>query len=329
MSEKLVGMRPGIPRRQPSQAVSPSKLAAMSGAVDLAAVKARSEAAARAADAPPPAAGEYIVSISETNFQTEVLDRSFQLPVILAITSARAPGADTMMADLEEVAVEAAGAFLLAQVDADANVRIAQALQLRAIPSVFAVIGGQLVPGFEGVPPMDQIKEFVAAVLQAAQQSGMQVPDAAVPVEGEEPVVAEAPDDPRFDAAEAALADGDYALATERFQEILQAEPGNAEAALALHQVRLLARVESADPAVAARAASAPDDVDAQLAAADLQFLNDDADAALRRLLDLIVRVSGADKDPVRTRLLEYFDLLGPDDQRVDPARREMARALF
>lgn len=324
-----MGMRPGIPRRPTSQSVSQSNLAAsMAGAIDLAAVKARSEAAARAAETPPPGPGEYIVSVTEANFQAEVLDRSFQLPVIMGVTSARAPGADTLMADLEQLAVESAGAFLLAQVDADANVRIAQALQLRAIPSVFAVISGQLVPGFEGVPPVEQIREFVAAVLQAAQQAGLAVPDAPAS-EDDATAEPEVPEDPRFDAAEAALAEGDYALATERFQAILDAEPANAAASLALVQVRLLGRVENTDPALAGRADSAPDDVDAQLAAADLQFLNDDADGALRRLLDLIARVSGGDRDPVRTRLLEYFDLLGPDDQRVDPARREMARALF
>jgi len=301
----------------------------MAGAVDLAAVKARSEAAARAAEAPPPGPGEFIVAITEANFQAEVLDRSFQLPVIMGVTSARAPGADTLMADLETIAVESAGAFLLAEVDADANVRIAQALQLRAIPSVFAVISGQLVPGFEGVPPVEQIREFVAAVLQAAQQAGMQVPEGDAPAAEAGEEAPEAPEDPRFDAAEAALADGDYALASERFQAILDAEPGNAVAALALRQVGLLSRVEGTDPELAARAASAPDDVEAQLAAADIEFLNDNVEPALRRLLDVLVRVTASEKDDVRTRLLDYFDLLGPDDPRVDPARREMARALF
>ena len=303
----------------------------MAGAVDLAAVKARSDAAARAAEAPPPGPGEFVVAITEANFQSEVLDRSFQLPVILGITSARAPGADDLIADLETIAVEGAGSFLLASVDADANPRIAQALQLRALPSVFAVIGGQLVPGFEGAPPIEQIREFVDAVLQAARQAGMEVAEAGVqPVDGPEaePEL-EIPDDPRFDAAEAALADGDLATARQRFQEILDAEPANAEARLALRSVDLLARVEGTDPALAARAAEAPTDVHAQLAAADLAFVADDADGALRRLLDTIARVPAADKDAVRTRLLDYFDLLGPDDPRVDPARREMARALF
>jgi putative thioredoxin len=208
--------------------------------------------------------------------------------------------------------------------------RVVQALQVQAVPTVFAVIGGRLVPGFEGVLPDDQLREFIGAVLQAAAQAGLQPggqpgaqPDGDTATRPDEPRL---PEDPRFDAAEAALAEGDYAGARERFQAILAAEPANAAAALALHQVDLLDRIDSAGDAVSDPAA---DDLPGQLGAADLEFVNDDADAALRRLLDLLVRTSGDDRETVRQRLLEYFELLGPDDPRVGPARREMARALF
>jgi putative thioredoxin len=226
---------------------------------------------------------------------------------------------------LARIVTEQAGAVVLAKVDVDANMSVAQALQLRGIPALFAVISGQLVPGFEGVLPEPQLREFVAAVRKAAQEAGLQPPAAADATD--EPEAAAAPEDPRFDAAEAALADGDFALAAERFGAILSAEPGNAEAALALRQVDLLARVAGIDRDAAA--AAAPDDVEAQLAAADLEMAGDQADAALARLLDLLVRVSGDERDPVRQRLIDYFDLLGPDDPRVPPARRQMARALF
>jgi putative thioredoxin len=300
----------------------------MSGAVDLAAVKARSEAAARAAEAPAPTAGSFVVQVTEANFQTEILDRSFQVPVLLVVTSARAATAGPMVDQLEAIANEGNGAIVLGKVDADTDTRVVQALQVQAVPTVFAVIGGRLVPGFEGVLPDDQLREFIGAVLQAAAQAGLQ-PPAQQPDGAEasdEPVEAQIPEDPRFDAAEAALAEGDYAGARERFQAILDAEPANAAAALALHQVALLARIDgvgdvSADPAA--------DDVDGQLVAADLAFVENDADSALRRLLELLARTAGDERELVRQRLIEYFELLGPDDPRVGPARREMARALF
>ena len=302
----------------------------MAGAVDLAAVKARSDAAARAAEAPAPAAGSYVVQVTEANFQAEILDRSFQVPVLLVVTSTRAASAAPMVERLEAIATEGQGALVLGKVDADTDMRVVQALQVQAVPTVFAVIGGRLVPGFEGVLPDDQLREFIGAVLQAAAQAGLKGPGMPADEDGtegeQEPEAPEAPEDPRFDAAEAALADGDYDLARQRFQAILDVEPANSAAALALHQVDLLARVDAAgEPA----GEPAPDDVAGQLAAADLALVGGESEAALRRLLDLLVRTSGDDREAVRQRLIEYFELLGPDDPLVSPARREMARALF
>jgi putative thioredoxin len=301
----------------------------MAGAVDLAAVKARSDAAARAAEAPAPTAGDLIVDVTEQTFQSAVLDRSFQLPVLLSLWSARSPATADLNTTLEQLAREGAGAWMLAKIEVDANMRIVQALQVQGVPVVFAVLGGQLVPGFEGALPEDQLREFIGAVLQAGREAGLSgAPVApADDADGAEPAVPDAPEDPRFDAAESALADGDYDLARQRFQAILDVEPANAAAALALRQVGLLARVAAADPAVAA--GTDPDDVAAQLDAADLAMVADDADGALRRLLDLLARTSGDERDQVRQRLVDYFELLGPDDERVPPARREMARALF
>lgn len=318
-------MRPGTPRgsRRPPAQPSPALTAAMAGAVDLAALQARNEAAARAAEAPAPSAGQYVVEITEASFQAEVLDRSFQVPVIIDVRSSRSPASDQLSALLGTLANEAAGRWVLAEVDVDANPRIAQALQVQAVPTVFAVIGGQLVPGFEGALPEDQLRSFLDAVEQAGRDAGL-----TAAAHGDE-AVPEEPDDPRFTAAEDALQAGDYALAAQRYQAILNEEPANRDAAFALLQVALLARIEQTDPAVATHADANPDDVDAQLAAADLAIADNDVDSAFARLIATLGRTSGDVRETVRQRLLEYFDLLGPDDPRVAPARREMARVLF
>ncbi|MEP6598133.1 MAG: tetratricopeptide repeat protein [Actinomycetota bacterium] len=327
----------------------------MAGAVDLAAVKARSEAAARAAEAPAPAAGGYVVDVTEASFQAEVLDRSFQVPVLIDLWAEWCQPCKQLSPILEKLATEAAGSWILAKVDADANPRLSQALAVQSIPTVFAVIGGQLVPGFQGALPEAEVREFVSAVLQAGEQAGLggvaansaaasAAPAAAAAAGGSVPAAdsgapapagseadgePEPPGDPRFDAAEEALEAGDFTLAAQRYQAILAAEPANAEAALALRQVHLLDRIGKIDPALVARAESDPDDVQAQLAAADDAIAANDADGALRRLIALVKRLSGDERDVVRQRLLEYFDILGPDDPRVAPARRELASALF
>lgn len=300
----------------------------MSGAVDLAAVKARSEAAQRAAEAPAP--GTYVIDVDEATFQSEVLDRSFQVPVVLDMWAEWCQPCKQLSPILERLATAAGGSWVLAKVDTDANPRIAQALQVQGIPAVFAVIGGQLIPGFQGALPEAQVREFIDAVLAAAKEAGLSGAAAAPPTDEDAPAEpAEEPDDPRFTAAEEALDAGDFELAAQRYQAIVEQEPANTEAALALGQVRLLQRIDTIDRAAAARADSTPDDVDAQLAAADLALASNDVQGAFDRLLASVSRLAGDDRDRVRTRLLEYFDLLGPDDPRVSAARRQLARALF
>jgi putative thioredoxin len=302
----------------------------MSGAVDLAAVKARSEAAARAASAPPPTGGQYVIEATEANFQVEVLDRSFQVPVLLDLWADWCQPCKQLSPLLERLANEAGGSWVLAKVDVDANQRIAAMLQVQSIPTVFAVIGGQLVPGFQGALPEPQVREFLSALLQAASQAGLSGPggNGAGPADGSA-LAAEPPEDERFTAAEDALQAGDFDLAAERYQAILNAEPANALAQLALRQVELLRRLAVLPPDVLHQAVLKPDDVPTQLAAADAELADNQVEAAFSRLIGLVRRLRGEDRMPVRDRLVEYFDLLGPDDPRVPPARRDLANALF
>jgi putative thioredoxin len=299
----------------------------MGGAIDLAAVKARSEAAARAAETPPPQAGAWIVDVTEESFQAEVLDRSFQVPVLIDLWAEWCEPCKQLSPLLEKLADESAGQWVLAKIDVEANPRISQALKVQSIPSVFAVLGGQLVPGFQGALPEAQVREFIGAVLQAGQEAGLSGAVAVQESADEAPV--EEPSDPRFTAAEDALQEGDYPTALVRYQEILDAEPTNIEATLAIRQVQLLQRIDSVEPAVLARAATDPGDVEAQLAAADHDLGANRIEAAFERLLGLVRRTGGEDRDAVRDRLLEYFDLIGPDDARVPPARRALTNALF
>ena len=122
---------------------------------------------------------------------------------------------------------------------------------------------------------------------------------------------------------------GDFDLAAEQYRAILSAEPANQEAQLALLQVGLLKRLSTLPSDALAQADAAPDDVAAQLAAADAELADNEVEAAFARLIGLVRRLRGDERTPVRDRLVEYFDLLGPDDPRVVPARRDLANALF
>jgi putative thioredoxin len=301
--------------------------ASLAGAVDLAAVQARNEAAARAQAAPPPSAsapvgapGSAVVDVTEATFQSEVLDRSFQVPVVLDLWAEWCGPCKQLSPVLERLATEGAGSWVLAKVDVDANPALAQGLRVQGIPAVKAVWQGQLVAEFTGAIPEEQARQFVTELVAAT--SGGAVPGA----DEDEAVEAE---DPRLDEAEAALDRGDLPAAEAAYRAILDVEPDHPVAGLALRQVQLFRRAEEAGPDALAAAEAAPDDVAAQTRAADFLLGTGDVDAAFSWLLDVVRRTAGEDRDTARLHLVELFNIVGDEDPRVGPARRALMTALF
>jgi putative thioredoxin len=310
------------------------------GAVDLSALK-RPAAQAGQTSGPPggpggttPAAGgggSYSVDLNEQNFQTEIQGAT-NVPVVLVFYSAQMPDSVTLAGDLDTVADEFEGRFLLGKVDVDAAPGIAQALQIPSVPLVALAMGGQLAPLLQDAPPIDQLRSLLTQVLQAATAQGMTgrvQPRGAAPVDenGEEQV------DPRYAPAQEALAEGDVDRAVAEYQKLVDANPADAEAAGGLAMAQVLQRTTSvdADAAQAARTAAAenPDDVDAQTLVADLDLLGGHVDDAFGRLVELVRRTSGDERDRARNHLLGLFAAVGNDDPRVLKGRQNLASALF
>jgi len=313
----------------------------MYGAVDLgarqAAAQRRQQAAARAASAPadgegaPDATGQpsaSVFEVSEETFNEDVIYRSRTTPVIVDLWAEWCGPCKQLSPVLEKLANEAAGAWVLAKVDVDANPRLAQAFQAQSIPMVVAIIGGQMVDAFLGAMPEAQVKQWLTQVLSVAEQLGVQTGAAPAAEDGGDEAVDDLP--PALAAARDAMEEGDLDAAARALEKALADTPADPLAKSWLAQVNLIRRASSYDPATVSRAAAAsPDDIDAQLRMADIQMASGDAEEAFDRVLGVIKRTSGEERNTARLHLLDLFEILPPNDDRVKKARTQLTLLLF
>jgi putative thioredoxin len=320
----------------------------MRGAVDLAAVKAAGEAAqkaeqaraararqvqqAEATGAPAPSAGPLIFDVSEREFEGQVVQLSAEVPVVLNFWAEGYAPAEQFKPLIERITEEQDGRFVLGHVDIRDNQQLAQQLQIRDLPTLLAVVAGQLLPLFEGAASEPEVRQLLEKLIEAADTQLGVVGEVGVRSgRGEEEAApAEEPVDPELAAAHEALDRGDLDGAVQAYRTVLAGQPGSVEARLGLAQAELLRRVQGLDPqAVRTAAAENPTDVDAQLAAADLDLTGGHVDDAFGRLVDTVGRTFGEQRDRVRLRLLDLFEVIGPEDPRVVKARGALARKLF
>ncbi|HEX5561164.1 MAG TPA: tetratricopeptide repeat protein [Nocardioidaceae bacterium] len=299
------------------------------GAVDLSGLKRPAQPAPAGPAGGAAGSGAYSVDLDEQNIQAH-LETSMNAPVVLVVYSpSRSPESARLASDLDTVADELEGRILVGRVDVDRSPQLAQALQIPSVPLVALVVQGRMMPLLQDAPPLEELRGLVDQVLQQMATQGVtgrHQPLTAAPPAGEDEEYV----DPRYAPAQDALAAGDVDRAVAEYQRLVDANPADVEAAGGLAMATLLQRTKGVD-ATAARAAAAErrDDVDAQTLVADLDMLGGHVDDAFDRLVELVRRTSGAERDRARTHLLGLFAAVGNGDPRVLRGRQQLASALF
>lgn len=232
------------------------------------------------------------IDVTDATFQADVIHKSAEIPVVIDLWAPWCGPCTTLGPIIEKVIDATGGDVVLVKVNIDENPGIAKAFQVQSIPAVYAMHNGQIVDGFMGAVPESEVQAFV---------------DRLLPTEAESQVAA-------------LIAAGDEAS----LRQVIELEPGNEDAIVALAQVlvdqqqfdealALLERIPESDRtrpiAAAARLGDKPtDDYDAQLS-------------------ELLSKVKADDE--ARQQYVDILELMGNDDPRTADYRKRLTRELF
>ena len=259
------------------------------------------------------------IAVTQENLVSDFVSKSKEQVVVLLCWSPRSAQSKEILDILGKLESADKGAWLLGTVDVDSQPQVAQALQVKAVPIAIAIVAEQLLPLFESVPQIDQVRLVINKLLELASQKGVgQAPEA----------LAEIPLEPEEQAAYAALEKSDFKAAKIAYESWLKRKPNEPAAVIGLAQVDLMLRVDGLDPELTLKSAKS-DDLTSQLMCADIEIATGNNEAAFTRLLNVIRSFSGDEKEKAKLHLIQLFNLVNPSDPSLLKARNELASLLF
>lgn len=278
-----------------------------------------------------------VAEASEAEF-TGFVELSHAVPVIVDLWATWCEPCKQLSPALEKIVIELDGGVILVKVDVDANPQIADAFKVQSIPTVVALIGGQIAPLFQGAIPEADIRQVFDQVLNVAAENGVTgravVEGATTQAHDSEtadeqlPSVTDLP--PLHQEAFEALERADYVGAIDAYDRALLENPSDQLAREGRAQSRLVQRLQGKTLAgIRQSAAEHPHDIASILDVADLDLSGGHVDDAFGRLLEAFIPADADERNLIRERLLEMFLVVGETDSRVLAARTRLASLLF
>ncbi|CAB4859278.1 MAG: tetratricopeptide repeat protein [Actinobacteria bacterium] len=255
----------------------------------------------------------------DANSIRDYLAISDSLPVLVLFVQENDPASQSILSTVKLLTEKTAGKILTLVVDAVKSPELAQAFDLKQIPSLLGMLKGQPAPLFVGDQPAEQVQQIIERVLQVGKENGL---TGTVKVAEPEPELS-----PTHQQAFAAIEENNYPLARSLYEKALVEKPNDQLAEAGLAQIKLLIRLEGKD--LPSLVSSLGQDTDAVLARVDALVATGAASAGFEQLLVLFESTAKDQREPIRLRFVELFLVVGNEDPAVIKARKNLSLLLF